>query len=568
MPAACPNCGRGVNRGDQFCDACGAFLGWDAGESADSQLLPQPAPQQDDQRAAVLLQLKSDLIKAAPGGAESTAFTVKNLGTQVEEFRCVVTGPEWVVAEPAVLSVYPGQEATGAIQAAPPREPSSIAGVTPFQLTVTSALHSQVSSGAAGRVDVAPFYELAAELVPTSSSGRGLTRHRITLGNRGNVPLRIILRPADVADGLRLGVPAFADVAPGTVTEVPVSVYGSRRWIGRPEPKTFSIIAEAPKPVAATRLPGTRIVVPVFPSWIPAAVAALAVVAAAGATLAPKLLAHSRAIPTQLATTPNVGPTTNGGPTAPNGGSTTTSGGSTTTSGGSTTTSGGSTTTSGGSTTTSGGSTTPSQVPPYDLISAAPSSVAWTSYSTAGQPPVQVQTNAPGCQEVGLAGGAAVLSVQNATLEDGTRALTALETDPPSQAAGHVVGVYTIPVSAATEHFRAEVGFCSTASLGAQMQAEVFVGLSQQPAWSQTLSVNGQMASVDVPLSTGTMQISLEIFTPAGGTSPYADVVWVDPRIEAANASPPPARPTVTASLLPAQRDRSPRGALNNVQEP
>ena len=42
----------------------------------------------DDQRAAVQLQLKSDLIKVAPGGAESIAFTVKNLGTQVEEFRC------------------------------------------------------------------------------------------------------------------------------------------------------------------------------------------------------------------------------------------------------------------------------------------------------------------------------------------------------------------------------------------------------------------------------------------------------------------------------------------------
>ena len=93
---------------------------------------------------------------------------------------------------------------------------------------MTSALHPHVSSSAAGRVDVAPYYELAAELVPTSSSGRGLTRHHITLDNRGNVPLRIALNPTDVADGLRLGVPAVADVAPATVLEVPVSVYGSR----------------------------------------------------------------------------------------------------------------------------------------------------------------------------------------------------------------------------------------------------------------------------------------------------------------------------------------------------
>src|SRR5271166_1045396 len=213
MPASCPNCGREIGRSDQFCDGCGAFLGWDAGESAESQLFPQRAPQPDDQRAAVQIRITSDLIKVAPGNAESTAFTIKNLGTQVEEFRFFLTGPEWIVVEPAAVSVYPGQEATGAVQAAPPRNPGSVAGVTPFRLTVTSALHAQVSSSVAGRVDVAPYYDLAAELVPTASNGRGLTRHHITLDNRGNVPLRIALNPTDVADGLRLGLPAFADVA-------------------------------------------------------------------------------------------------------------------------------------------------------------------------------------------------------------------------------------------------------------------------------------------------------------------------------------------------------------------
>ena len=306
MPAACPNCGRGINRGDQFCDSCGAFLGWDAGASAESQLLPQRGPQADDQRAAVQLQLQSDLISVAPGSAESTSFTVKNLGTQVEEFRFVVAGPEWIVASPPVLSVYPGQEATGAIQAAPPRKPGSLAGIAPFRLTATSAVHFQVSSSVAGRVDVAPYYELAADLVPTSGTGRGLTRHHITLDNRGNVPLRIMLHPTDVADGLRLGVPAFADVAPGRVTEVPVTVYASRRWLGRPEPRTFSIIAEAPQPLAAMRLSGTRTVIPVFPSWVPLAAAGLVVVAAAGATVATQFLGHHGAVgPSPSATSPS-----------------------------------------------------------------------------------------------------------------------------------------------------------------------------------------------------------------------------------------------------------------------
>ena len=371
MRAACPNCGRGVDSGDQFCDSCGAFLGWGAGESGDSQVLPQSGPQTDDQHAAVQLRLQSDLIGVAPGSAESTSFTVKNQGTQVEEFRFIVTGADWIVAEPAALSVYPGQEATGTIQAAPPRRPGSLAGITPFRLTATSAVHFQVSSSVAGRVDVAPYYELAAELTPTSSSGRGLTRHRVTLNNRGNVPLRIALRPTDVADGLRIGVPAFADVAPGQVTEVPVTVYGTRRWIGRPEPRPFSIIAEAPKPLAAMRLSGTRTAIPVFPSWVPVAAAGLVVVAAGGATIAPKLLASHPAGPSQSGTPTTVPPTTpgNANSTTPGNGNSTTPGNanSTTPGNGNSTTPGNanSTTPGNGNSTTpgNGNSTTPGNGP-------------------------------------------------------------------------------------------------------------------------------------------------------------------------------------------------------------
>ena len=89
----------------------------------------QQPPRQDDQHAAVQLRIKSELIEVAPGNAESTSFTVKNLGTQVEQFRCVVTGPEWVLAEPATLTVYPGDEAQfEKIVHAPLRELRDIGG--------------------------------------------------------------------------------------------------------------------------------------------------------------------------------------------------------------------------------------------------------------------------------------------------------------------------------------------------------------------------------------------------------------------------------------------------------
>ena len=530
MPANCPNCGREIGRRDRFCDGCGAFLDWDTGESAESQPIPQRAPQPDEQRAGVQLQIKTDLINVAPGSAESTTFTVKNLGTQVEEFRCTVIGPDWITAGPAVLSVYPGQEATGTVQAAPPQLPSSVAGVTPFRLIATSAVHANISSSAAGRVDVAPYHELAAALVPTSSHGRGLTRHQITLDNRGNVPLRIGLHAIDVADGLRLGFPAFADVPPGRVVEVPVSVYGSRRWFGRPEAKTFSIITEAPKPLAATRLGGTRTVIPLFPAWVPAVAAAVVVAAVAGAVTIPKLIGHPQPI-TSYSTTPgNGGSTTpgNGGSTTPgNGGSTTPGNGGSTTpgNGGSTTPGNGGSTTpgNGGSTTPgNGGSTTPP--PAMGLISAA-TSATWTSFSSAGQLSTPVRTNVTGCQTGAEGAGlGAALSLQQVLLEDGTQASAALETDPPSHPSARIAGVYNIPATANGEVLRAEVGFCSGVTSGAQMRCAVFVGSSQQPAWSKTLDTStSQLTSVEVDLPPGTTQITLDVAN--ASPAAYGDVV-------------------------------------------
>ena len=71
--------------------------------SADSPGLLQPPPPQDDQRAAVQIQAQERPDRGGTGQRESTTFTVKNLGTQVEEFRLFVTGPEWIVVEPAAI---------------------------------------------------------------------------------------------------------------------------------------------------------------------------------------------------------------------------------------------------------------------------------------------------------------------------------------------------------------------------------------------------------------------------------------------------------------------------------
>ena len=85
------------------------------------------------------------------------------------------------------------------------------------------------------------------------------------------------------------------------------------------------------------------------------------------------------------------------------------------------------------------------------------------------------------------------------------------------------------------------------------MRCAVFVGSSQQPAWSETLDTStSQMISVEVDLPPGTTQITLDVAN--ASPAAYGDVVWVDPRVEAANAS------LRLPGRRPLSRDRNPEG--------
>jgi hypothetical protein len=588
VPVTCPHCGRETGRRERFCDGCGAFLGWDTGQSAESQVFPEQAPRQEDQRAGVRIQIKSDLIEVAPGNAESTAFTVKNFGTQVEQFRFSVTGPDWLAVEPATMSVYPGQEATGTVQAAPPHKPSSAAGVTPFRLTVTSAVHAHVSSSAAGRVDVAPYHELAAELAPTSSHGRGWTRHQIKLDNRGNVPLRVPLNPTDVADGLRLKLPPGADVAPGEITEVPVRVHGPFRWFGRPEPKTFSVIAEAPKPLAPARLSGTRVVVPLLPKWVPVAAAALAAAGVAAAVLTAKAMAPPHG-PGQHTNTPTSSAAATSSAKSP---ATSSSAPSSSASSsappspvpvpdvtGETLPSAesqlrdrnlkpqpqaSSVTTSAvpwnvvrteptASASASPGSTVLVFVPTgqEDLVAEAATDALWTATSQLTPPTANLKFGGNEADNTG-----AVFLAGPVTLESGGVATSsqALETHPPPLMGGFIKGVYTLKHETISgEQFRADIGFRK--GTGARIEYEV---IATEADGSQSVLVKKEhdagssLTRVEKDLPSRTTNITL-VVTALDLTPASDDVIWVDPRIEEANASPAPLLPTVSPSASPRQ---------------
>ena len=128
----------------------------------------------------------------------------------------------------------------------------------------------------------------------------------------------------------------------------------------------------------------------------------------------------------------------------------------------------------------------------------------------------------------------------------------ALETDPPNTPSASISGSYLLEKPTTEgEVFRAQIGFCSGAAGGSEMQYRVSAG-SQASGPPETLDAGaGQLANVSVILPAGTMQVELQVIYLSG---PEDDVVWFDPRIEAADAPAPSPRPTFTS--LPARPAR------------
>lgn len=195
------------------------------------------------------------------GGAASVPLTVRNDRQVVDEYRFQVVGPlaRWATVEPAEVSVYPGDPATVTVLFRPPRSGEVLAGRTPYGVQVLPTQHPEDSVVAEGLVEVLPFYETTAELVPRTSEGRGGGKHRVAVDNRGNVPITMKLVAKDPEERLHLvlGSPSLR-IAPGTAQSTDLQVRPRRRiWRGTQTTHPFTVSVE-PDGGPGTVLAGTH----------------------------------------------------------------------------------------------------------------------------------------------------------------------------------------------------------------------------------------------------------------------------------------------------------------------
>lgn len=231
----------------------------------------------------------TNVVPVDPGGEAVVSLQVRNNSTIVEAYRFEAVGipPDWVSFNPESLSLYPGSDGQSEVRIAPPRQHDVPVGQVPFGVRVVPSQSPSDGVLPEGILEIAPFAESGAELVPRNSSARRTARHEVAVDNRGNAPLTVQLRAYDADELLAFDVrPDRLEVPPGTARFAKVKVRTRKlAWTGQPASRPFQIDVRQPGDDPAAGPPmlldGSMLQNPVLPQWTMRAVlAALAVTAA------------------------------------------------------------------------------------------------------------------------------------------------------------------------------------------------------------------------------------------------------------------------------------------------
>lgn len=219
---------------------------------------------------AVVFALEPRTVAVAPGERASIQVRLRNTGTVVDQFALAVLGDAqaWSAVDPPTLPLFPGAEGVATVTFSPPRLASVPAGSMPFALRVESKEDPAGSAVEEGSVEVAPFSDVSAELVPRTSRGSTGATHDLAVDNRGNVPLDVALSAVDPDRLLAFDVRPPALLAdPGAAVFAKVRVKPRRRfWRGPSVSRPFQLQVAPPDGPPVT-LEGTLLQTPILPPW-------------------------------------------------------------------------------------------------------------------------------------------------------------------------------------------------------------------------------------------------------------------------------------------------------------
>jgi hypothetical protein len=196
------------------------------------------------------VRLEPAQLTAEPGRDATCSVRIWNVGDVVDAYAVQVLGPAaaWTDVEPATVSLFPGSNGVVRLTFRTPRTPEAPAGPMPFAVRVQSQ-DAGMSTAVVeeGSLDVAPFAEIAAELLPRTSHSRFAGRHRVRVTNRGNAPTQVRLSGSDAELAVAFAFsPQALTIPGGGVASAGVRARcRNLSWTAAPKQWAFEVTAAA-----------------------------------------------------------------------------------------------------------------------------------------------------------------------------------------------------------------------------------------------------------------------------------------------------------------------------------
>ena len=224
--------------------------------------------------------LAAKTVKVTPGGEAVSEVKVRNSGSIVDQFTLEVLGDSaaWAIVEPAVVPLFPGAEATARIRFKPPKSSSVLARPVPFAVRVRSREDPKASLVEEGIVEVGPYNDTFAELIPRTAKGRSRARAQLALDNKGNTRVNARLTAADPDRKLNFAIsPQALSPEPGTASFAQIRLSPRQRFLtGPPKVNPYKVMVHQDGLPTIT-VDGSMQQEGLIPGWlIPAAIALLA----------------------------------------------------------------------------------------------------------------------------------------------------------------------------------------------------------------------------------------------------------------------------------------------------
>src|SRR2546425_1638998 len=238
-----------------------------------------PSDTYDANAMAATATLASKGVTVTPGGEAVTEVRIRNSGTVVDQFTLEVLGDAsaWAMVEQAVVPLFPGAEAVARVRFKPPKSSSVLAKAIPFAVRVKSREDARASLVEEGVVEVGPFNDTAAELIPRTAKGSSHARAQLALDNRGNVRINARLTAADPDRKLNFTItPPALTAEQGTASFASIRINPRQRFLSGPPKLAPYKVNVHQDGLPTITVDGSMQQVGLIPNWLLPAVICLA----------------------------------------------------------------------------------------------------------------------------------------------------------------------------------------------------------------------------------------------------------------------------------------------------